>query len=123
MGSTSPTSTTPYKLHSQRALVNAFYDGDRRFDVTVRIDEEFRDAVDDVADLPIALPGGAGTTIPLGFIADVAVRQGAGRVAREAGARNVAVKANLLGRDQGSFVAEAMGKVERQSQACRPATT
>ena len=94
------------------STVNAFYDGDRRFDVTVRIDEEFRDAVDDVADLPIALPGGAGTTIPLGFIADVTVRQGAGRVAREAGARNVAVKANLLRRDQGSFVAEAMEKVE-----------
>ncbi len=93
------------------AAVNTFYDGDRRFDVTIRIDEEFRDAVDDVADLPIALPGGAGTTIPLGFIADVAVKQGAGRVSREAGGRNVAVKANLLGRDQGSFVAEAMEKV------------
>ena len=93
------------------STVNAFYDGDRRFDVTIRIDEEFRDAVDDVADLPIALPGGAGTTIPLGFIADVAVKQGAGRVSREAGGRNVAVKANLLGRDQGSFVAEAMEKV------------
>ncbi len=93
------------------ATVNTFYEGDRRFDVTIRIDEEFRDAVDDVADLPIALPGGAGTTIPLGFIADVAVKQGAGRVSREAGGRNVAVKANLLGRDQGSFVAEAMEKV------------
>jgi cobalt-zinc-cadmium resistance protein CzcA len=93
------------------AAVNSFYDGDRRFDVTIRIDEEFRDAVDDVADLPIALPGGAGTTIPLGSIADVAVKQGAGRVSREAGGRNVAVKANLLGRDQGSFVAEAMEKV------------
>jgi len=93
------------------STVNTFYDGDRRFDVTIRIDEEFRDAVDDVADLPIALPGGAGTTIPLGFIADVAVKQGAGRVTREAGGRNVAVKANLLGRDQGSFVAEAMEKV------------
>jgi cobalt-zinc-cadmium resistance protein CzcA len=93
------------------AAVNTFYDGDRRFDVTIRIDEEFRDAVDDVADLPIALPGGAGTTIPLGFIADVAVKQGAGRVSREAGGRNVAVKANLRGRDQGSFVDEAMEKV------------
>ena len=93
------------------STVNTFYDGDRRFDVTIRMDEEFRDAVDDVADLPIALPGGAGTTIPLGFIADVAVKQGAGRVSREAGGRNVAVKANLLGRDQGSFVAEAMEKV------------
>jgi heavy metal efflux system protein len=93
------------------STVNTFYDGDRRFDVTIRIDEEFRDAVDDVADLPIALPGGAGTTIPLGFIANVEVKQGAGRVSREAGGRNVAVKANLLGRDQGSFVEEAMEKV------------
>jgi cobalt-zinc-cadmium resistance protein CzcA len=92
------------------APVNVFYEGDRRFDVTLRIDAEFRDAVDDVPDLPIALPGGAGT-IPLGFIADVEVKQGAGRVSREAGGRNVAVKANLLGRDQGSFVAEAMEKV------------
>ena len=91
-------------------VVNTFYEGDRRFDVTIRIDAEFRDAVGDVADLPIALPGGTGT-IPLGSVADVAVRQGAGRVSREAGGRNVAIKANLLGRDQGSFVAEAMKKV------------
>ncbi len=92
------------------APVNVFYEGDRRFDVTLRIDAEFRDGVDDVPDLPIALPNNAGT-IPLGFIADVEVKQGAGRVSREAGGRNVAVKANLLGRDQGSFVAEAMEKV------------
>ena len=92
------------------STVNTFYDGDRRFDVTVRLDDEFRDAVDDVADLPIALPGGAGT-ISLGSIALVDVKQGAGRVSREAGGRNVAVKANLLGRDQGTFVAEAMEKV------------
>ena len=40
------------------------------------------------------------------------MKQGAGRVSRESGGRNVAVKANLLGRDQGSFVDEAMGKVK-----------
>ena len=95
------------------SVVNTFFEGDRRFNVTVRLAPEYRDAVDDVADLPIALPGGAGT-IPLGSIADVAVKQGVGRVSREAGGRNVAVKANLLGRDQGSFVAEAMEKVDAQ---------
>ena len=63
------------------AVVNTFYEGDRRFDVTIRIDAEFRDAVDDVSDLPIALPGGTGT-IPLGFISTVEVKQGAGRVSR-----------------------------------------
>lgn len=92
--------------------VNVFYEGDRRFDVTLRLDEPFRNAVDDVADLPIALPNGG--TILLGAIADVTVRQGAARVGREAGGRVVAVKANLLGRDQGSFVKEAMEKVNAQ---------
>ncbi|HET7832635.1 MAG TPA: CusA/CzcA family heavy metal efflux RND transporter [Gallionella sp.] len=87
----------------------SFYEGDRRFDVTLRLAEPYRDAVSDVAALPIALPGGG--SIPLGSIATIQVRQGAARVGREAGGRVVAVKANLLGRDQGSFVAEAMAKV------------
>ncbi len=94
------------------STVNSFYEGDRRFDVTVRIAEPNRNAVDDVGDLPIALPGGG--SIPLGSIANIEVRQGAARVGREAGGRVVAVKANLLGRDQGSFVAEAMKKVKAQ---------
>ena len=95
------------------SAVSSFYEGDRIFDVTLRIAEPFRDAVDDVSGLPIALPGGAGT-LPLGAIADIEVRQGAARIGREAGGRMVAVKANLLGRDQGGFVAEAMEKVKQQ---------
>jgi len=79
--------------------------------VTIRIDDEFRDAVDDVGDLPIALPGGVGTTIPLGFIADVAVKAGGGPGIARGRRRNVAVKANLLGRDQGSSSPRAMAKV------------
>jgi len=94
------------------STVNSFYEGDRRFDVTLRVDKPFRDAVDDVSDLPVALPNGG--SIPLGSIAKIEVRQGAARVGREAGGRVVAVKANLLGRDQGSFVAEAMEKVKAQ---------
>ena len=94
------------------STVNSFYEGDRRFDVTLRLDKPYRNAVDDMAELPIALP--AGGTLPLGSIAHIQVRQGAARIGREAGGRMVAVKANLLGRDQGSFVAEAMEKVNAQ---------
>ena len=94
------------------STVNSFYEGDRRFDVTLRLDKPFRDAVDDMAELPVAIP--AGGTLPLGSIADIQVRQGAARIGREGGGRVVAVKANLLGRDQGSFVAEAMEKVNAQ---------
>ena len=94
------------------STVNSFYEGDRRFDVTLRLDQNYRDAVDDMAELPIAIP--AGGTLPLGSISNIQVRQGAARIGREAGGRVVAVKANLLGRDQGSFVAEAMEKVNAQ---------
>ncbi len=92
--------------------VNSFYEGERLFDVTLRIAEPYRDAVDDVANLSVSLPGGG--VLPLSAIAKIEVRQGAARVGREGGGRMVAVKANLLGRDQGSFVAEAMEKVKEQ---------
>ncbi|HLQ25757.1 MAG TPA: CusA/CzcA family heavy metal efflux RND transporter [Acidiferrobacterales bacterium] len=95
------------------SVVNTFYDGGRSFDVTLRFDQPFRDAVDVVGILPVALPNDAGT-IPLAAVADIEVKQGAARISREAGGRNVAIKVNLLGRDQGSFVAEAMAKVATQ---------
>src|SRR5499427_6929989 len=94
------------------AAVNSFYEGDRRFDVTLRLEERYRDAVDDLANLQVALPGGAGT-VAMGDIAVIELRQGASRVTRERGGRNATVKANLIGRDQGSFVAEAQAKVEQ----------
>ncbi|MDP3686122.1 MAG: CusA/CzcA family heavy metal efflux RND transporter, partial [Sulfurimicrobium sp.] len=96
-------------------VVNSFYDADRRFDVTIRLDKPFRDAVDDVSGLPIALPGGNGS-VPLGSLASIETRQGATRINRESGGRIASVKANLLGRDQGSFVKEAMGRVNAEVQ-------
>lgn len=95
------------------SAANTFYDGDRRFDVTLRLERQYRDGVDDIAELPIALPDGAGT-IPLGEVADIGIKQGASRVSREGVSRIVAIKANLINRDQGSFVAEAMDKVKQQ---------
>ena len=95
------------------AAVNVFYEGDRRFDVTVRLDKPYRDAIDDIGNLPVTLPNNAGT-IPLDTVARVEVRQGAARISREGGGRSVAVKVNLLGRDQGSFVNEAMNAVAAQ---------
>ncbi|HNA68084.1 MAG TPA: CusA/CzcA family heavy metal efflux RND transporter [Rhodocyclaceae bacterium] len=92
------------------SAVNAYYEGDRRYDVTLRFGAAFRDQVDDIATLPVPLADGVGS-IPLGDLADVELRQGASRIQREAGSRNVIVKANLRGRDQGSFVAEAQAKV------------
>ena len=97
------------------SAVNTFYEGDRRFDITVRLAKPYRDAVDDIANLQVPLPaaagGVAGGAINLSEIARVDVRQGAARVTREAGGRSVAIKVNLVNRDQGGFVAEAQAKV------------
>jgi cobalt-zinc-cadmium resistance protein CzcA len=92
---------------------NFFYEGDRRFDVTIRLDEHYRNSIDDIAMIQVALPNNAGT-VGLGEVARIEVRQGAARISREAGGRNASVKANLRGRDQGSFVAEAQKKVRAQ---------
>ncbi|MFM8467568.1 MAG: efflux RND transporter permease subunit [Oxalobacteraceae bacterium] len=101
--------------------VNTFYEGDRHFEVTIRLKENYRNAVDDIALVQVSLPGSAGT-VSLGEVATIAVRQGASRISREAGVRNASVKANLLGRDQGSFVREAQKKV-REHVALPPGYT
>ncbi|BBP02667.1 cation transporter [Sulfuriferula plumbiphila] len=93
--------------------VNSFYQGERRFDVTLRLQAPYRDAVDDIGNLQVSLPGGNGS-VALSDIASISIKQGAARISREAGSRNVSVKANLLGRDQGSFVAEAQQLVRQQ---------
>ncbi len=92
--------------------VNAVFEGDRRFDVVMRFGQQARGSIDDLSRLAIALP--AGGTLPLGELATVELREGASRIAREAGGRSVSVKANLRGRDQGSYVAEARARVGRE---------
>jgi len=98
--------------------VTSFFQSDSRFDVVVRVAEKYRNGVDAIANLQLALPGtqvgnGPGT-IALGDVAKIEVRQGASRILRESGSRTVIVKVNLLARDQGSFVEEA-----RQAVAAR----
>ncbi|WP_150430279.1 efflux RND transporter permease subunit [Dechloromonas sp. CZR5] len=95
--------------------VGGFYEGERRFDLVLRFAAPYRNSVEDVGAVPVALPDNKGT-VRIADFATVEVREGASRIAREAGGRNVPVKANLQGRDQGSFVAEAMAKVASQVQ-------
>jgi len=88
-----------------------FFQGDRRFDILVRLPEAVREDVDALRRLPIPLPkpGGEGRAsyIPLGEIAALELAPGPNQVSRENGKRRVVVSANVTGRDLGSFVAEA----------------
>ena len=98
--------------------MTSFYDGDKRFDVVVRMDAQHRNSIDAISNLQLEIPGtqvGNGTgTIALGEVATIEVREGASRILRESGSRIVIVKMNLLGRDQGTFVAEAQKTVAKE---------
>jgi cobalt-zinc-cadmium resistance protein CzcA len=92
-----------------------FFQGDRRFDILVRLPDSVREDVEALRRLPIALPpGGEGTRatyIPLGEIAVLELAPGPNQVSRENGKRRVVISANVTGRDLGSFVADAQRAV------------
>ena len=89
-----------------------FLEGDRRFDIVVRLTEDARSSVGELEDLTVPAPDGG--RIPLAELADIKVNQGFSRISREDHMRRIAIKCNLVGRDQGGFVDEAMQKTAAQ---------
>ncbi|TAH44642.1 MAG: CusA/CzcA family heavy metal efflux RND transporter [Betaproteobacteria bacterium] len=90
------------------------FEGDRRFDILVRLPERLRSDLEAVRQLPLRLPGGesgAARFIRLGDVADIESAPGPNQVSRENGKRRVVVTANVRGRDIGSFVADAEARI------------
>jgi cobalt-zinc-cadmium resistance protein CzcA len=101
------------------------FEGDRRFDLVVRLPERLREDVEAIKRLPVPLPRREGVTegesmsvsfaedvkrrsfITLGSVADFTIAPGPNQISREDGKRRVVVTANVRGRDMGSFVEEA----------------
>ena len=91
------------------------FEGDRRFDVVVRVPSSSRNDLDALGALPVMLPEEAGHrrgSVPLSQLAQFSYTEGLNQVSRENGKRRVVVQANVRGRDVGSFVKEAQPKVE-----------
>ena len=91
------------------------FEGDRRFDVVVRLPEAMRSNVDALGALPIPI-GGDGTAgfVPLAQIADIELSVGPNQISRENGKRRAVITANVRGRDLGSFIAELRAKVDAE---------
>ena len=96
------------------------FEGDRRFDLLVRLPERLRVDVEAMKRLPVPLPangrsGGGGEAkaayVTLGEIARFDMAPGPNQVSRENGKRRVVVTANVRGRDLGSFVGEAQERI------------
>jgi len=89
-----------------------FLEGEKRFDITLRYEENARNSVGGLESLTVSTPDGQ--RIPLSELATIKINQGASRISREDNMRRIAIKSNLIDRDQGSFVAEAQKKVAAQ---------
>lgn len=93
------------------------FQGDRRFDIVVRLPETLRNDLEAMKRLPISLPSGANgraNYIPLGEVAKLEVAPGPNQISREDGKRRIVISANVRGRDMGSFVADAEKAMAQQ---------
>ena len=85
------------------------YEGDRRFQLVVRLPEVIRRDVDSLADLPVPLPDGG--YVPLSEVAELELAPAPNQISRENGKRRVVVTANVRDRDLGGFVEEAQARI------------
>ncbi len=89
------------------------YEGEKRFDLVVRLDSAHRTGIEDVRALPVALPDGA-AQVPLGEVARVELKYGPAQISREDGKRRITVGLNVRGRDVQSVVRDIQGVLARQ---------
>lgn len=95
------------------------FEGDRRFDIVVRLKEAEREDLEALKNLPIPLTRTEEKEqvhfpyVPLSEVAQIQVAEGLNEIRRENGKRFVAVQANVRGKDLGSFVHEAKQKMQQ----------
>ncbi|RXH42601.1 efflux RND transporter permease subunit [Bradyrhizobium zhanjiangense] len=94
------------------------FEGDRRFQIVVRLDDKLRSDITALEALPVPLPHADPNTpapsVPLRTLASFEQTEGPNQISRENGKRRVVTTAEVRGRDIGSLVAEAQAKVAEQ---------
>jgi cobalt-zinc-cadmium resistance protein CzcA len=94
-------------------IATTVLEGDRSFNLAVRLDPRFRDSIDEIRTVKVAYqtPAGTNAYIPLSELADISLDTGASFIYRERSQRYIPVKFSVRGRDLGSTVAEAQQRV------------
>lgn len=88
------------------------YEGEQRFNLVIRLNEESGKNVDTIKNLLLTAPNGS--RVPLSQVADIKLVEGAAQISREDTRRRIGVELNVRGRDIGSFVTEAQAKIEKE---------
>lgn len=93
-------------------------EGDRRFDLVVRLPETLRQNPNFLGNIPVPMPKRSENSslafVPLKELANISITEGLNEITRENGKRAIIVEANVRGNDLGSFVAEAKTKIASQ---------
>ncbi|MBX7056038.1 MAG: CusA/CzcA family heavy metal efflux RND transporter [Pyrinomonadaceae bacterium] len=90
------------------------YEGEQRFNLVVRLNEDSGATVDTIRNLVLTAPNGS--RVPLSQVAEIKLAEGAAQISREDTRRRIGVELNVRGRDIGSFVEEAQKKIETDVQ-------
>jgi cobalt-zinc-cadmium resistance protein CzcA len=88
------------------------FEGEKRFDLVVRLAGEQKKDIQDIQNLLIPTPNG--TQIPLSQLADVAIKDGPNQIQREDAKRRIVVGFNVRGRDVQTIVNELQGKIDKK---------
>jgi cobalt-zinc-cadmium resistance protein CzcA len=89
--------------------VTQVFEGEKRFDLTVRWLEQYRNSLESIREITVSTP--TGVQVPLGQIAKITVNEGPSNIYREDGLRYSPVKFSVRGRDLESTIAEASAKI------------
>jgi cobalt-zinc-cadmium resistance protein CzcA len=93
------------------------FEGDRRFDIVVRLPAQLRNDLDVLGALPVMLPAtgeGMRASVPLRQLVQFRFTQGLNEVGRDNGKRRIYVEANVVGRDLGSYVDDAQVRLAKE---------
>ncbi len=93
------------------AIAGQVFEGVKRFDILVRLAPQFRSTPGQIGRLLIETPDG--THIPLAQIAEIKEIVGPRQITRQNSQRFITIQSNVVGRDIGSFVAEAQKAIEQ----------
>ena len=92
------------------AAAGKFYQGDKRFDIVIRLKKEFRRNIESIRNLYVALPSGG--KVPLKEVADVHFEEGPNQISRDDTHRRIVVGVNVRNRDIRSLVKEIRQKLD-----------
>jgi heavy metal efflux system protein len=91
--------------------VGEMQEGERRFPISVRLDDQYRADVPAIGRIQVMAAGGS--RVPLERLAKISVVEGPSTIHREWAKRRVVVQANVRGRDVGGYVAEVRRKIDQ----------